>query len=616
MDRRCLLPLLTASVLLTLAAPLVAGQAVAPFVVSAEPGAASVFPGETATFTITIANPSIVLDRSAAMNVSSALPPDWTYSFTPDPVNVTQQSNATTTLSLFVPASAAPQTLDVVYEAGDGLATPARSNVTVTVKARPVSTVESAPLPAPRITLSVTPSSSAPSGTTAQAILTVTHDDPDRSTLAVQLSASAPAPWMAYLKPADQNRNLVEFGQSAHVPVFVDIPTLSQDETVEVIVRALVGDTPYTARWSLTGLAAAQAPGAGTTADASPAPEGASAPAGGNGFRASGPNFELRVEPLEIDVAPESATQATVKLANTGSVPLTIALSAPAPATWRPIEFETKDVTLAAGESRDIIITLHAPEGILPGGRTDVAVSGVSGGIVRRGDLIVHTIPALTPRDESPASAATTEAPATVDGSGLPALGAPALVAVGLAAAGSTALVVVNRPLREKLLWGAMGLYTRLARPDVLGHEDREKLYKLVELQPGIHFHALQRDLAWNTGTLTYHVRVLEKHGFVVSRRDGLYRRFYLSGAAPRKEVFENQGPTGLRADVMEAIRNSPGISQSDLALGLGANKQTVNYHVKALERAGTIRVEKRGRDTFLFPGGTPTPPGPGQARA
>lgn len=245
-------------------------------------------------------------------------------------------------------------------------------------------------------------------------------------------------------------------------------------------------------------------------------------------------------------------------------------------------------------------MTIAAPEGIPPGGSAQAKVYAVADDLTRTATFHVRTTLGA-PRDTTQTSAV--EAPATPDG-GLPVQGPSVLVVAALAAVGGAAVVVASRPLREKLLWVGAGLYTRLARPDVLGHEDREKLYRLVETQPGIHFHALQRDLGWNTGTLTYHLRVLERHGFVVSRRDGLYRRFYLSGAAPRKEVFENQGPTGLRADVIEAIRNTPGISQSDLALGLGANKQTVNYHVKALERAGTIRVEKRGRDTYLFPGG------------
>jgi len=108
---------------------------------------------------------------------------------------------------------------------------------------------------------------------------------------------------------------------------------------------------------------------------------------------------------------------------------------------------------------------------------------------------------------------------------------------------------------------------------------------------------------------------VLEKHGFIVDRRDGAFRRFYLQGSAPRKELFSRDAPQGLRAGVLEAVRNRHGISQGDLALALGANKQTVNYHVKALERAGTIRVEKRGRETFLYPTNAPGL-GPGEVPA
>ncbi|HUR69597.1 MAG TPA: winged helix-turn-helix transcriptional regulator [Candidatus Thermoplasmatota archaeon] len=562
-------------------------------------------PGEAATFTVTVSNPDLVLDRQADLTVVPGLPTNWTWNFTPDRLAIAHQSNATSTLSIFVPSDAQPQTVTLAYDAVDGFAPAARGMVNVTVKPRPVTTVDSQPPAPPHVTLAIAGASSAQSGEAAQGALTVTNDDALRSFLAIHFTATAPSGWRAYFKAGDQDRTLGQ-GQTVTLPVFVEVPTLAEDTVVNVTITANVDGTEYKARWSVTGLAPPPAPEVqsddGSAAPAATTSSGASIPG-----RASptGPGFELLVEPLEIEIPADGSETATVKVTNTGDSALTILLTAPAPTAWRPIELLPREVTLAPGERQEVPMKVYAPD-VPAGGKRDVVVAGSSAGLVRSATLHVTVGARALPADPKDTSAATLQAPAP-EGTGLPSVGPAALVAVGLAAAGSGALVLVNRPLREKAIWLGVGLYTRLARPDVLGHEDREKLYRLVETQPGIHFHALQRDLAWNTGTLTYHLRVLEKHGFMVSRRDGLYRRFYLSGAAPRKETFENQGPTGLRADVMEAIRNAPGISQSDLALGLSANKQTVNYHVKALERAGTIRVEKRGRDTFLYAADAPS---------
>ena len=602
---RCLTPVLVATVLATVLVPFAAAQTqiVAPFTLSLAAVDAVVYPGETAIFNVTIGNPEPVFDRAATM--SAAVPAsNWTFNFTSDTVVVPHASSNWTLWRIFVPSGAAPGTYPAMVEAADnGFGGVTRANVNVTVQERPVSPPP-APPAAPDIIFSTTSGDAAQSGDTAAGTLTLTSRDPRTLTLTISIAPNGG--WAPAIPDTDQTRILAP-GTTTTARLLVPIPDLEQNATNDfaVTIRATSSDgavKTFATIWSVTGVAK---PAADTDTTQTSSTGGSPSSGTATVPRASGtlnlPNLDVTIDPIELSIASGSAKTAVVQLRNTGSVPLTITLSGTPPPFWSPFAFAPDNVVeLGAGDTALVPMTVSAPDGIPPGGLAESKVTAVGdNGLVRTATFVIRVTPAA-PRDTT--ETATLEAPATPDG-GLPVQGPSVLIVAGLAAVGSAAIVVSSRPLREKLLWGAAGLYTRLARPDVLGHEDREKLYRLVETQPGIHFHALQRDLGWNTGTLTYHLRVLERHGFMVSRRDGLYRRFYLSGAAPRKEVFENQGPTGLRADVIEAVRNTPGISQSDLALGLGANKQTVNYHVKALERAGTIRVEKRGRDTYLFPG-------------
>ncbi|MHB8606163.1 MAG: winged helix-turn-helix transcriptional regulator, partial [Thermoplasmatota archaeon] len=187
--------------------------------------------------------------------------------------------------------------------------------------------------------------------------------------------------------------------------------------------------------------------------------------------------------------------------------------------------------------------------------------------------------------------------------------------AAGVVAVGAGVIYFAGSPVaRRRVWWLAAGLYTRLSRPQLLDHPERERLHAAIERQPGIHFHALQRELNWNTGALTYHLRVLERHKLVSSRRDGILRRFYVAGAAPKVDPLAPVGvaaplqplgavtPGGLRGNVLATVRERGAIPQAMLIEELGASKQTVNYHVKGLERLGLIRVEHVGRETILYP--------------
>src|SRR5438876_3189411 len=82
--------------------------------------------------------------------------------------------------------------------------------------------------------------------------------------------------------------------------------------------------------------------------------------------------------------------------------------------------------------------------------------------------------------------------------------------------------VLVSSPPRFLL-----PLFARLRRQDVLDLKSRRSVVDVLRAQPGIHFRELLRALPMGSGSLHYHLSVLEKEGFIVARRDGIYRRFF-----------------------------------------------------------------------------------------
>ena len=63
---------------------------------------------------------------------------------------------------------------------------------------------------------------------------------------------------------------------------------------------------------------------------------------------------------------------------------------------------------------------------------------------------------------------------------------------------------------------------------DALELDSRRKIYEQVEKVPGIHFRELSRRLKIPTGVIEYHLRYLETHELIVSRREGRYKRYFI----------------------------------------------------------------------------------------
>lgn len=593
---------------LLLGAPLIAAQPLSDLSLTADPSSQAAEPGQNLTFTLVIRNDGVISEDVTLGVDANSLPADWTYSVATPMVTVESGTDKRVDMVIQVPSGATTGVMHtLVATATPSTGERATTDLEVSVVAPAASSAPAPSGPAPNpplLDLSVSSGDSAGAGEDATGTLTI-HNGDTRE-LRVSFAITGNTSWQPRLRTGDSFRVLAP-DATVTIPLLATVPAeLAEDSVATFSVAASAEATSattsatFTRSWSVSGTAAAPASpsGDGTT---SPGPDGGDTTAPGDGTTGpSGPAFLIVLRPDTLEIEPGATATTTARITNTGSGDLRLTLAGSAADGW-PITFEPPIVEVPEGQVTEAIVTIKAPEAVPIGGLGAGRISATSDvGLSRGVDFRLSIVPPSTPVDQS--EPATPEDPANQgEAQPTPSLtGATVGLVVGLGAVGAAAIALANRPLREKLMWGAVGLYTRLSKPDVMNHEERERLYGLIQSAPGTHFHGLQRKLDWNTGTLTYHLRVLERHGFIVSRRDGIYRRFYLQGAAPRQDTM--QGPTGLRADVLEAVQNQHGISQADLTLALGANKQTINYHVKALERAGTIRIERRGRETFLFP--------------
>lgn len=195
------------------------------------------------------------------------------------------------------------------------------------------------------------------------------------------------------------------------------------------------------------------------------------------------------------------------------------------------------------------------------------------------------------PDDEEPPANLTPAPPAEQEpGAGQGGDG-DAVVPAALAGAGVVLALAIG--LTEAGRYGlgllAATLYARFSKADTLRHEVRAGIHAHVEKHPGIRYEDLRRDLGLANGVLAYHLRVLARDGYVFSRAEWTRRRFYATGApAPQAR--------GAHDTVLRLLRGRPDQSAADVARALGMSRQLARYHLKALERAGSVQARGQGQ--------------------
>lgn len=160
-----------------------------------------------------------------------------------------------------------------------------------------------------------------------------------------------------------------------------------------------------------------------------------------------------------------------------------------------------------------------------------------------------------------------------------------------------------------KILGGGAGLvagYARVHGQEILQHPGRQETYERVKAQPGISFHDLQAQVGFGASTLTYHLRVLEKNGFVTSLKDGRYLRFFdrhdAQFARDRKHAVSTLRNVNTAA-IARHIREHPGVAQHELAARFGVTASTVSWHVRRLGQVGLVQAQRAHPHTRYYAG-------------
>jgi len=137
-------------------------------------------------------------------------------------------------------------------------------------------------------------------------------------------------------------------------------------------------------------------------------------------------------------------------------------------------------------------------------------------------------------------------------------------------------------------------LYSKLNTSSIFGNNIRADIYNLITDNPGITFGAITRKLKLKPGTASHHIRILEREGYINSKKIGKFRRYYEMGI---KTSDHNQ----IQDQIIQQVQDHPGISQAQIAKELDLSRQLVNYHIKDLISSQVILTEKIGNKSNCF---------------
>ncbi|MHB8567674.1 MAG: winged helix-turn-helix transcriptional regulator [Nitrososphaerales archaeon] len=124
----------------------------------------------------------------------------------------------------------------------------------------------------------------------------------------------------------------------------------------------------------------------------------------------------------------------------------------------------------------------------------------------------------------------------------------------------------------------------------------RVQIELYIKKHPGAHLRQVKRELNIAMGVIQYHLYSLEKDRKILSRRKGLYKRFYsnLVFGPAQYEILDVLSQETER-DLLLHIISNPGANQKQLSEYASISPGTINWHIKRLVEAGLVQTRREG---------------------
>jgi len=133
---------------------------------------------------------------------------------------------------------------------------------------------------------------------------------------------------------------------------------------------------------------------------------------------------------------------------------------------------------------------------------------------------------------------------------------------------------------------------SKLTRDDILKNPLRAQIVEYISQNPGSHVRDIRRAMNIDNAESAWHLKMLERFGFLRSKRFGKFLAFYpmnLPESDYDEILCEIRQETTYR--VLYDLYTAPQSSLNDISQRLAMNPSTIQYHVEKLLKLSVISV-------------------------
>jgi predicted transcriptional regulator len=130
----------------------------------------------------------------------------------------------------------------------------------------------------------------------------------------------------------------------------------------------------------------------------------------------------------------------------------------------------------------------------------------------------------------------------------------------------------------------------------------REKIYKIIEAAPGLHFREIQRRAEIAVGSLQYHLDYLQKKHLIRTERQGKFVRYYsIRGKqlGDDEKIMSLLRQNTIRRIVLFLLQSK---KANNLAISNAVNlsASTVSWHLDKMIEEDLIVKKKKGKGKYF----------------
>ncbi len=139
--------------------------------------------------------------------------------------------------------------------------------------------------------------------------------------------------------------------------------------------------------------------------------------------------------------------------------------------------------------------------------------------------------------------------------------------------------------------------------PAALALETRNRVYKIIEESPGLHFRELQRRSGMAVGAVQYHLDTLQKNHLVRVEKQGRFNRYFsvrgaqLGTSELTMSLLRQQS---ARKIIMFLLQKKEA-NNFDIANAVQLSASTVSWHLSKLVETGIVSEKRSARQKLFF---------------